>query len=62
MDELEEAFDRRHRRRVLFEAVIVQPGFSRAALGDRIPSLLAATDAYLFDGGRFDRVRVLGSE
>jgi hypothetical protein len=55
MDQLEQAFDRRHRRHVLFEAVIVQPGFSRAALGDRIPSLLAANDAYLFDGGRFDR-------
>jgi hypothetical protein len=61
MGQLEDAFDRRHRRHVLFEAVIVQPGFSYATLGDRIPALLAATDAYLFDGGRFDRVRVLGS-
>lgn len=61
MEAIEQALERQQRRRMLFQAVIVQPGFSQAGLGDRIPSLLAATDSYLFEGGRFDRLRVIGS-
>jgi hypothetical protein len=61
LEAVEQAFERQYRRRVSFQAVIVQPGFSQAELGERIPSLLAATDGYLFEGGRFDRLRVMGS-
>jgi len=61
LEAVEQAFERQYSRRVSFQAVIVQPGFSQAELGDRITSLLAATDGYLFEGGRFDRLRVMGS-
>ena len=58
---LERALNPAQRNRLLFESVIVQPGFSRDGLGERIRSLLAAADGFLFEGGRFDRIRVLGS-
>lgn len=58
---LEQALNPAQRNRLLFESVIVQPGFSRAGLGNRISSLLAAADSYLFEGGKFDRIRVIGS-
>jgi superfamily II DNA or RNA helicase len=51
----------RSRRQVVFESIIVQPGFSRAQLGDTVGSLLAAANDYLFHGGRFVRLRVIGS-
>jgi len=50
------------RQRILFESVIVQPGFSRARLDERIGALLAAADGFLYDSGPFARLRVLGSE
>ena len=58
---LQQAFGPGNRRRVVFESVIVQPGFSRAALGDRVGPLLAAADGFLFEFGRFTRLRVIGS-
>ncbi|HEY6349887.1 MAG TPA: hypothetical protein VI636_10800 [Candidatus Angelobacter sp.] len=58
---LESALNPAQRNRLIFESVVVQPGFSSAGLGDRIKSLLAAADGFLFEGGRFDRIRVLGS-
>jgi hypothetical protein len=61
LETVEEALERQQRKRVLWQAIIVQPGFSRNELGDRIPSLLSATDGYLFEGGRFNRLLVMGS-
>lgn len=50
------------RKRVIFQSVIVQPGFSKARLDDRIGSLLAAADGFLYDSGPFTRLHVIGSE
>ena len=58
---LQQALGPTQRRRVVFESVIVQPGFSRVALGDRVGPLLAAADEYLYELGRFTRLRVIGS-
>lgn len=49
------------RKRILLEAVIVQPGFSRAALDERIAALLAAAEGFVFGAGPFMRLRVIGS-
>jgi len=54
--------DPTRRKRMIFESVIVQPGFSKAGLDERIGSLLAAADGYLYDSGPFTRLRVLGSQ
>jgi superfamily II DNA or RNA helicase len=62
MAALRQALDPTNRKQVLFESVIVQPGFSRANLGDRVGPLLAAADGFLFDCGRFTRLRVIGSQ
>jgi hypothetical protein len=58
---LEQLLDPANRRIALFQAVIVQPGFSRAVVEGQIGALLAAADGFLFDGGRFARLKVLGS-
>jgi hypothetical protein len=50
------------RKRMIFESVIVQPGFSKARLDDRIGSLLAAADGFLYDSGPFTRLHVIGSQ
>jgi hypothetical protein len=47
------------RRRFVFEIVIVQPGFSRAELTDRVGSLLAAADGFIYESGPFTRLRVI---
>jgi len=60
LEQVEKALNPDQRNRLLFESVIVQPGFSRAGIGNRISTLLAAADAYLFEG-RFDRLLVIGS-
>ena len=50
------------RKRMIFESVVVQPGFSKSRLEERIGSLLAAADGFLYDSGPFTRLRVIGSE
>lgn len=50
-----------NRRPVMFESVIVQPGLSKSQLGDRVGSLLAAADGFLYEFGRFTKLRVIGS-
>lgn len=54
--------DPARRKRIVFESVIVQPGFSKARLDERIGALLAAADGFLYDSGPFSRLRVIGSE
>jgi superfamily II DNA or RNA helicase len=50
------------RKRIIFESVIVQPGFSREDLDERIGALLAAADGFLYESpGPFARLRVIGS-
>ena len=46
---------------IAFESVIVQPGFSKTRLDERIGALLAAADGFLYDSGPFARLRVIGS-
>lgn len=53
--------DPARRKRIVFESVIVQPGFSKARLDERIGALLAAADGFLYDSGPFARLRVIGS-
>jgi len=50
-----------HPHRLVFESVVVQPGFSQARLGQRIGSLLAAADGFLYDSPNFSRLRVVAS-
>jgi hypothetical protein len=54
--------DPARRKRIIFESVIVQPGFSRAQLDERIGALLAAADGFLYDSGPFARLHVIGSD
>jgi hypothetical protein len=54
--------DPNRRKRIIFESVIVQPGFSKARLDERIGSLLAAADGFLYDSGPFTRLHVIGSQ
>jgi superfamily II DNA or RNA helicase len=51
-----------NRRPVIFESVIVQPGLSKSQLGDKVGPLLAAADGFLYEFGRFTKLRVIGSE
>jgi superfamily II DNA or RNA helicase len=48
------------RVRVVFEIILVQPGFGRSRLNTEIASLLASTDDFLY-GGPCDRLRIWGS-
>ena len=50
-----------NRKLVIFESVIVQPGLSKSQLGDRVGPLLAAADGFLYEFGRFTKLRVIGS-
>jgi hypothetical protein len=50
------------RKRIVFESVIVQPGFSKARLDEQIGALLAAADGFVYDSSTFTRLRVIGSE
>lgn len=62
IESLRSFLDLSRRRRIVFESVIVQPGFSKAGLDARIGALLAAADGFLYDSGPFTRLRVIGSE
>ena len=42
-----------NRKRIVFESIVVQPGLSRAQLGDRVGPLLAAADGFVYEWGRF---------
>ena len=53
--------DPARRKRTTFESVIVQPGFSKAQMDERIGSLLAAADGFLYDSTPFTRLHVIGS-
>lgn len=48
------------RVRLVYEMVLVQPGFSQGQVNPGIASLLAATDDFLY-GGSCDRLRIQGS-
>ena len=47
-------------KRFVFQIVLVQPGFTRGKLTEKIGALLAATDEFVF-GGRCARLRVIAS-
>lgn len=47
-------------RRFVLQIVLVQPGFTRSNLSEKIATLLAATDDFVF-GGRCARLRVMAS-
>jgi hypothetical protein len=51
-----------NRRPVIFESVIVQPGLSKSQLGDRVGPLFAPADGFLYEFGRFTKLRVIGSD
>ncbi|MGA9884333.1 MAG: DEAD/DEAH box helicase family protein [Candidatus Acidiferrales bacterium] len=62
ISELRESIDPARRKRIIFESIIVQPGFSKTQLDERIGSLLAAADGFLYDSApTFTRLRVIGS-
>ena len=48
-------------KRFVFQIALVQPGFTRNNLSEKIATLLAATDDFVF-GGRCARLRVIASE
>lgn len=58
---LQQTLNPNNRKVVSFESVIVQPGFGKSKLGNRVGPLLAAADGFLYEFGRFSRLRVIGS-
>jgi len=58
---VQETLGSTNRKPVMFESIIVQPGLSKSRLGDRVGPLLAAADGFLYEFGRFTKLRIIGS-